>query len=48
MDRVLEAVARRLDGIPDGTKKTGYFASTRGIFSTATGNVKIITNALLK
>jgi iron complex transport system substrate-binding protein len=39
MDRVLDVVAQRLAGLRDAVKKTGYFASARGIFSTTTGNM---------
>jgi len=39
MDRVLDIVAQRLIGLPDEAKKSGYFASGRGIFSTTTGNM---------
>ena len=39
MDRVLGFVAQRLAGLAEQDKKTGYFASSRGLFSTATGNM---------
>ncbi len=39
MDEVIEFVAMRLSGISEEDKKTGYFASALGLFSTATGNM---------
>ncbi len=39
MDRVLDLTADRLAGLTEETRKRGYFASVRGIFSTATGNM---------
>ncbi len=48
MDSVLNLVKKRIKSIPQCKRKTGYFASSRGLFSTATGNLlqdKILTKA---
>jgi len=39
MDAVLELVEKRVAAIPLNRKKTAYFASPRGLYSTATGNM---------
>jgi iron complex transport system substrate-binding protein len=39
MDRILNIVDQQLAGLQEKDKKTGYFASCRGIFSTTTGNM---------
>ncbi|MDA3898101.1 MAG: ABC transporter substrate-binding protein [Desulfobacteraceae bacterium] len=39
MDTMLDQVAARIKTIPMAERKTGYFASPRGLFSTATGNM---------
>lgn len=39
MEAVLSLVDARLSGLPDSLKKTGYFASTLGLFSTTTGSM---------
>lgn len=39
MDKILNIVAQQLSGLGEKDKKTGYFASSRGIFSTTTGNM---------
>lgn len=39
MDEILKFLFRRLAGLSEDQKKTGYFASSRGIFSTTTGNM---------
>ncbi len=39
MDAVLSLTAGRLSGLKEEDRKRGYFASTRGIFSTTTGNM---------
>lgn len=39
MDSVLETVEKKVASIPENSKKTAYFASTRGLYSTATGNM---------
>ncbi|MCP4671569.1 MAG: ABC transporter substrate-binding protein, partial [Desulfobacula sp.] len=39
MDSVMGLVEKRVSAIPENRKKTAYFASPRGLFSTATGNM---------
>ena len=39
MNTLLFKISERTDTIPEAEKKTGYFASPRGLFSTATGNM---------
>lgn len=39
MDEVTKLVANRVDGMDEKAKKTGYFASAIGLFSTTTGNM---------
>ncbi len=39
MDRIISLVQDRVKDIPPENRKTGYFASARGVFSTATGNM---------
>ncbi|MCP4670132.1 MAG: ABC transporter substrate-binding protein, partial [Desulfobacula sp.] len=39
MDSVMGIVEKRVSAIPENRKKTAYFASPRGLFSTATGNM---------
>ncbi len=39
MDRILDIVNQGLKGLTLEGKKTGYFASARGVFNTATGNM---------
>lgn len=39
MDEVTKLVAKRVDGLDEKAKKTGYFASAIGLFSTTTGNM---------
>ncbi|MCK5165496.1 MAG: ABC transporter substrate-binding protein [Desulfobacula sp.] len=39
MDTVMDLVAQRLSGLVKEDRKTGYFASFKGIYSTATGNM---------
>lgn len=39
MDSVLDLVEKRIQLLSIDTRKTGYFASPRGLFSTATGNM---------
>ncbi|CCK79119.1 ABC transporter substrate-binding protein [Desulfobacula toluolica] len=39
MDKTLDLLSQRLAGVPQNLKKTGYFASSKGIFSTTTGNM---------
>jgi iron complex transport system substrate-binding protein len=39
MEAVLSLVDARLSDLPDSRKKTGYFASTLGLFSTTTGSI---------
>ncbi|WP_291460042.1 ABC transporter substrate-binding protein [Desulfobacula sp.] len=39
MDEIISLVQDRLSDLPDKERKTGYFASPRGLFSTATGNM---------
>lgn len=51
IDTMLRFVAQRLEGLTNQERKTGYFASTRGLFSTATGNMlqdEIFTRAGVK
>lgn len=39
MDLILDILTKRLSGQSETERKTGYFASNRGIFNTATGNM---------
>lgn len=39
MDDIMSFTARRLAGLADHERKTGYFASSLGLFSTTTGNM---------
>ncbi|OQY01885.1 MAG: ferrichrome ABC transporter substrate-binding protein [Desulfobacteraceae bacterium 4572_130] len=39
MDKILHLVKDKIKTIPVGKRKTGYFASSRGLFSTASGNM---------
>ncbi len=39
MDELLDQVADKIRSIPPAQRKTGYFASPRGLFSTAAGNM---------
>ncbi len=39
MDSVMALVEKRVAAIPQKSKKTAYYASPRGLFSTATGNM---------
>jgi iron complex transport system substrate-binding protein len=39
MDAIITLVRERVKNIPAKDRKTGYFASARGVFSTATGNM---------
>ena len=39
MDQLLSLVTRRLAGMPETERKTAYFASSRGLFSTTTANM---------
>ena len=39
MDLILDLIRNRLKNLPPKERKTGYFASSRGIFSTTTGNM---------
>ncbi len=39
MDEVLCLIRERLKDLPQKERKTGYFASSRGVFSTTTGNM---------
>lgn len=48
MDNMLELLKTRLSGLPEEKRKKVYFASSRGLFSTTTGNMlqhEIITRA---
>ena len=39
MDGVLDLIRERLRDLPEKDRKKGYFASSRGVFSTTTGNM---------
>jgi iron complex transport system substrate-binding protein len=39
MDTLLDLIRERLKDLPQNKRKTGYFASSRGVFSTTTGNM---------
>lgn len=39
MDLILDLIRNRLKNLPPKERKTGYFASSRGVFSTTTGNM---------
>jgi iron complex transport system substrate-binding protein len=39
MDTLLHLVRNRIQALPQAKRKTGYFASSRGIFTTTTGNM---------
>ena len=39
MDAMLDQVAAKIRTIPPAQRKSGYFASPRGLFSTAAGNM---------
>ena len=39
IDSVLEMVEKRVSFIPEGKKKSAYFASSQGIYNTASGNM---------
>ena len=39
MDEIISLIQTRLKGLPAKDRKTGYFASSRGLFSTTTGNM---------
>ena len=39
MDNLLHLIRERLKDLPQEKRKTGYFASSRGVFSTTTGNM---------
>jgi iron complex transport system substrate-binding protein len=51
MDNLLNLIRERLEDLPQEKRKTGYFASSRGVFSTTTGNMlqhEIFTTAGIK
>jgi len=51
MDQMLLLIRERLGSLPQENRKTGYFASSRGVFNTTTGNMiqhEIFTTAGIK